>query len=47
MWNFFWPEYACNTQSQVILAEEDFRDNSSVDYLPEFDPELEAEEIPA
>lgn len=47
MQSFFWPEYSCNTQSQIIITEDAFKDNSSVTYLEEFDPANEPQATPA
>ena len=41
--NFFWPEYDCNTSSQVIVTEEDIRNTSSVTYLDNYNPVSESE----
>lgn len=47
MFDFFWPEYSCNTTSQLIVTEEDFKDTSSVTYLPDYTEESQPEPAPA
>ena len=43
--NFFWPEYDCNTSSQVIVTEDDIRNTSSVTYLENYNPMHETEPV--
>lgn len=43
MFGFFWPEYQCVTNGQVLITEEEFSDPSVIDYLEGQDPNLEPE----